>query len=251
LIDLHCHLLPGIDDGARTLDDSREMARLAAGEGVTAIAATPHVRHDFQTTADEMEVAVANLNRDFAAEGIGVEVLHGAEIGLEQLAALTEDELRRLSLAQTGRYVLVEIPLVGWPLDLERRIFELRSANVTPLLAHPERNGEVERDSALVASATKAGALVQVTASSLDGRLGSRAKQTCERLLALGLVHVLASDAHAPATRAGLSLAGAALRDRGLARYLTEDVPAAIVAGESIPPAPTSRPAPRRRFRLF
>jgi protein-tyrosine phosphatase len=228
------------------------MARLAAHEGVTAIAATPHVRHDFPTTAEQIENAVSSLNKDFAEEGIDVSVLHGAEIDLEWLGVLTEHELQRLSLAQTGRYVLLEIPLAGWPLYLERRIFNLRSAEVTPLLAHPERNREVQRNAALVAAAARLGALVQVTASSLDGRLGRQVRRTCQRLLELDLVHVLASDAHAPGVRAGgLSSAVAALGDPGLGRYLAQDVPAAIVAGETIPSAVGRRARRRRLFRLF
>jgi protein-tyrosine phosphatase len=217
------------------------MARLAAREGVTAIAATPHVRHDYPTTPEQIELGVASLNSDFEEEQIDLRVLPGAEIDLERLGDLTESELRRLSLAQTGRYVLVEIPLAGWPLYLERHIFELRAACVTPLLAHPERNREVQANAALVEAATRVGALVQVTAASLDGTLGRQVRRTCERLLELELVHVLASDAHAPATRTGLSAAAASLRDEGLARYLTHDVAAAIIAGEEIPPSGAAR----------
>jgi protein-tyrosine phosphatase len=251
MIDLHCHILPGLDDGARTIEESRDMARVAAREGVTAIAATPHVGHDFPTTAEQMERGVAELNRDFARERIGVTVLHGGEIDLEQLSTLTAEEIERFSLAQTGRYVLVEIPLIGWPLYLNRRIFELRSARLTPLLAHPERNREVQRNPSVLAAAASAGALFQVTAASLDGRLGRRLKQACERLLELELVHVLATDAHAPTTRAaGLSSAVSALRDDGLARYLTEEVPAAIVAGESVPRRAVGKRPRRRQLRL-
>jgi protein-tyrosine phosphatase len=251
LIDLHSHILPGIDDGARTVEDSREMARVSAREGVTVIAATPHVRHDYPTTPDQVELAVASLNRDFADERIDVSVVHGAEIDLEWLGVLTDSELHRLSLAQTGRYVLVEIPLAGWPLYLERRIYELRSAEVTPLLAHPERNRDVQRNTALVAAAAQVGALIQVTAASLAGRLGREVRRTCERLLELNLVHVLASDAHAPTTTAaGLSAATASLHDDGLARFLTQEVPAAIVAGEDVPRSrEVTRGRPRRLAR--
>jgi protein-tyrosine phosphatase len=249
LIDLHSHILPGLDDGARTIDESRDMARIASREGVTMITATPHVRDDFPTTAEQMERAVDELNKDFAQEQIDVAVLHGGEIDLEWLNTMAEEEIERFSLAQTGRYLLVEVPLIGWPLYLDSRVFELRSANITPLLAHPERNREVQRNPAILDAATRAGALVQVTAASLDGRLGRRVKQACEHLLEFELVHVLATDAHAPAIRAaGLSEAVAALRDEGLARYLTQEVPAAIIAGESIPQRGAGKRGGRRRF---
>jgi protein-tyrosine phosphatase len=251
VIDLHSHILAGLDDGARTLDESYEMARLAVAEGVTVVAATPHVREDFPTSAGAMEEAVAELNNDLAENDIDLEVVPGGEVDLEWLTRMSEDEKRRFSIAQNGRYLLVEIPLVGWPLSLETQIFALRSAGVTPLLAHPERNSEVQANPPLIERLVRGGARVQVTAASLDGRLGRRASQACRRLLDLGLVHVLASDAHAPDVRRGsLAQAVAALRDDGLARYLTSDVPAAIVAGEPIP-VRSVRERPRRRFIVF
>jgi protein-tyrosine phosphatase len=250
MIDLHSHILAGLDDGARTLEESCEMARVAVAEGVTVIAATPHVRADFPTNADEMEGAVAELKRQLAADHIELAVLEGGEIDLEWLSTMSDEEKRRFSIGQAGRHLLVEVPLVGWPLSLEGQIFALRTAGVTPLLAHPERNSEVQRNPAVIERLSRAGALVQITAASLDGRLGRRASNTCRRLLERGVVHVLASDAHAPDVRhGGLAQAAAALRDDGLARYLTWEVPAAIVAGEQVP-VHSSEPR-RRRFILF
>jgi protein-tyrosine phosphatase len=252
VIDLHSHILPGLDDGAPTIDESRQMARVAVREGITVIAATPHVRNDFPTTVEQMERGVAELNGDFARERIDVRVVHGGEIDLERLNTMTKEDIEGFSLGQTGRYLLVEVPLTGWPLYLDDAVFKLRSAKVTPLLAHPERNREVQRNPATLEPAARAGALVQVTAASLDGRLGRRVKEACERLLKLDLVHVLASDSHAPAVRqGGLSDAVAALRDDALARYLTEEVPAAIIAGEVVPERSASKRSRRRRFRLF
>ena len=178
--------------------------------------------------------------------------IHGGEIDVERLPTLPEPELRRFTFAQTGRYFLLETPYIGWPLSLDNQILRLHSRGITPVLAHPERNSEVIRDAAPVVAAAEAGALVQVTAASLDGRLGRTVRRTAERLLDLGIVHVLASDAHAPAVRtAGLSDAARALRDDGLVRYLTEEVPAAIVAGENLPPRTTTTPARVRRLRFF
>ena len=247
MIDLHSHILPGIDDGARTLDDSRAIARQAAAEGITAIVATPHVRDDWPTTVDRMEAGVAHLRADFAYTQIPLEVLPGGEIALGRIPMLSRDELDRFSLGRSGRYLLVETPYVGWPLGLERTIRELSGSGLTPLLAHPERNGEVHRDLDRVERAVAVGALVQVTAASLDGRLGRTTRATSVSLLERGLVHVLASDAHTPEVReAGLAAAAAALKDGELARYLTEEVPAAIVAGEEIEEPPRWK---RRRFR--
>ena len=251
LIDLHSHILPGLDDGAQSVEDSRELALRAAADGVTAIAATPHVRDDYPTTADQMERGVAELRRDFAEEGIGVEVLHGDEIDLERMGRLGHDELRRFTFAQTGRYLLVEFPYVGWPLGVEQQLFELRLARMTPVIAHPERNREVKEAPGRLAPLVESGALVQVTAASLDGRLGRSSRDSAFRLLELGLAHLIASDAHTPDIReAGMAAAAAAVGDSGLARYLTEEAPAAIVSGEDLPELP-ARTGRRKRLGLF
>ena len=98
MIDLHSHILPGLDDGAHTIDDSRELARAAIADGVRSIAATPHVRADYPTGADAMEAGVADLRRDFGEQGIALEVLHGGEIALDRLEDLSREELGRFTL---------------------------------------------------------------------------------------------------------------------------------------------------------
>jgi len=95
VIDLHSHVLPGVDDGARTIEDSRELASKAASEGITTIAATPHVRHDYPTTPDRMEAEVAALRSDFSEQGIPIDILHGGEVDLQAMRALSQDDLRR------------------------------------------------------------------------------------------------------------------------------------------------------------
>ena len=239
MIDLHTHVLPGIDDGARSLAESRALALDAAGQGVSVLAATPHVRDDYPTTPEMMEDAVAAVRADFTEQGIPVEVLHGAEIDLGLLWAIPPEELRRLTLAQTGRYLLLEVPYRGWPLALESAVKRLVELGVTPLLAHPERNPEVQDRPDRVGALVEEGALVQVTAASLDGGRDRAAQAAALRLLDLGLVHVLASDAHGShISREGLGAVARSLGDQALARYLTVEVPGAIIAGEPVPERP-------------
>jgi len=250
MIDLHAHLLPGIDDGAQTLEESRAIARAAVADGVDAIAATPHVRSDFPTTVEQMERGVVELRADFDREGIPVQVLHGGEIDLEVLRTLAAETMRLFTLAQTGVYLLIEFPYSGWPLGLDQEIFSLRAAGMSPILAHPERNREVQAAPERLEALVRLGASVQITAASLEGRLGKSSREASFRLLELGLVDVLASDLHTPAVReARLGAAVEALEDAGLARHLTEDAPRAIVAGEDLPERPVYRR--RRRRRLF
>jgi protein-tyrosine phosphatase len=242
VIDLHSHILPGLDDGARTLEEAIEIARSAVRDGTRAIAATPHVREDYPTTADAMANGVVQLRRALEREGIDLLVLPGGEISLEQLDRLGRDELRHFSLAGNPSYLLLETPYTDWPLSFGEIVFRLSAAGVTPIIGHPERNTAVQQDMEKVAELVRAGALIQVTAASLDGRLGKRTRSCAMRLLDAGLVHLVGSDAHSPGLReVGLSRAAAAIGDERLARWLTEEIPAAIVEDEPLPPAPRSR----------
>ena len=240
MIDLHSHILPGLDDGARDLDEALAIARAAVADGIGSIAATPHVREDYPTSADEMERGVVEFRRALEAAEIELEVFTGAEIALDQLDLLGPDDLRRFGLGGNPSYLLVETPYTQWPPAFVDIVLRLVSAGFTPLIAHPERNPIVQQDpEPRVAALVEGGALVQVTAGSVDGRLGSRSRACADRLIDAGLVHVIASDAHSPGLRdVGLSHACNAVGDDDLARWLTSDVPAAIIGGEPLPPRP-------------
>jgi protein-tyrosine phosphatase len=239
VIDLHTHILPGIDDGARTLDDALEMARALVADGVTAVAATPHVRDDYPTSADAMLQAVDGLRRALEEEGIALTLLPGAELAVDRIPRLDEHELRRLTLAGSGHYVLVETPYHGWPPELAEQLLELRFAGFTPVLAHPERNAEVQGAPSLLAPFVHGGTLVQVTAASLDGRLGAGPRETAFHLVETGHAHMVASDAHTPDVRAvGMRSAADALGGAALAEWLTSDLPRALVERRSLPPRP-------------
>lgn len=239
VIDLHTHVLPGLDDGARSLAEARALALDAAAQGVSVLAATPHVRDDYPTTPDAMEDAVAELREDFAQHGVPVEVVHGAEVALDLLWAIPPQDLSRLTIAQTGRYLLLEVPYRGWSFAFESAVTRLIELGVTPLLAHPERNPEVQDRPDRIRHVVEAGALVQLTAASIEGTRDRAAQAAARSLLELGFVHVIASDSHGPhIARQGMADAVAALGDPTLAKYLTEDVPGAIVAGEAVPERP-------------
>lgn len=236
MIDLHTHILPGFDDGVRSLEEARELAREAQAEGVTAIAATPHVRDDYPTSPERMERGVEALRKDFATAGFDIEVVRGGEVALERLWELPADDVRRFTYGGAGRYLLVEFPYHGWPSLLEPTLADLRSHGIRALLAHPERNDAVQADPSRLASAVRDGALVQITAASTAGLLGAEPLRAAQHLIELGLVHVLATDTHGPglAKRTSLATGVAALADAELARRLATDVPAAILAGVDV-----------------
>jgi protein-tyrosine phosphatase len=248
VIDLHTHVLPGVDDGCRTLEESVELVRAAAADGVYAIAATPHVRSDYPTEAATMEHLVEQVRAAVAAAGLAVEILPGGEIALDMLERLGLDGAARFGLGGNPRVVLLEVPYVGWPLVLESWVFRMQAAALVPVLAHPERNNEVQARPDLLGPLVEAGALVQLTAASVDGRLGSTARRTAATLLERGFAHLISSDAHTPRIRAaGLAGAAAAVGDPELGRWLTDDVPRALVTREPLPQRPLRR---GRRLRL-
>lgn len=235
MIDLHSHVLPGVDDGAATLADSLELLRAAREDGITRIAATPHVRADYPTRPEQMERLVDELN----AQGTGVEVLRGGELDLEPAQRLDDGTLRRFGLGGNPGLLLLEFPYSGWPLGLAELVFQLRVRGYSVVLAHPERNPEVQASPERLRDLVDAGVRVQLTAASLDGRLGRRPADTARALIDLDLAHLVASDAHAPAVRAvGMQAAAEAVGDEALARWLTEDVPLALLEGRTLPPRP-------------
>jgi protein-tyrosine phosphatase len=250
MIDLHAHILPGIDDGPATMAEALDVLRTAALDGVNVIAATPHVRDDYPTTPETMERAVAAVRRAVDQEGILIQVVTGGEIALDQLPGLTDEELRRFTLGKNGRYVLVEAPYVGWPLDIGERLFDVQLRGFTPVIGHAERNDEIQSRPERLRPLVEHGILVQVTAASLDGRLGRPSGDAARTLVATGLAHLVASDAHAPdLRRAGLSDARSALRNDRLGRWLVHQVPLAIIKGRD-PPRPPGAASGRRRLTL-
>jgi protein-tyrosine phosphatase len=240
MIDLHSHILPGLDDGARTLADSVEIAHSALQDGITVIAATPHVRDDWPTEAATMEQRLAELRAELDAARVPLDLRSGGEIALDWAERLPADELRRFGLGGS-RYLLVEMPYHGWPLQLPSVLLSLRDQGFVPVLAHPERNADVQVRPERLVPLVEAGVLVQVTAASVDGRIGRRAAECGRRLIGGRVAHLLASDAHHASVRAvGLSDAVRAVGGGALGQWLTHDVPEAILADGPIPPRPRS-----------
>ncbi len=246
MIDLHTHLLPGIDDGPATTEESLELAAELAAGGVSLAACTPHVRDDHDTTPEKMEAALAAFQGELAAAGIPLEVRGGGEIAIDKLPELDADALLRYGLCGNPRLLLLEFPYFGWPLALPVIVTRLAAEGVVPVLAHPERSPEVQESPERLRPIVEAGAYVQLTASSLAGGAGSRSARCSRTLLDAGLAHLLASDAHGRViARSGIREGARAAGDEALGSWLTEDVPRALVSGLSVPP----RPEPPRRRR--
>lgn len=244
MIDLHSHVLAGLDDGACDLDASVEMAYAMALDGVTVVCGTPHVRDDFPTSVDAMAEALAQVRDAVAAAGIDIEIRGGGEIALDRLPTLDARARARFGLGGNPMLLLLEMPYSDWPNDLAHTCAQLHLEHIVPVLAHPERNAVVQKHPEVLEDAVRAGAYVQLTAASVDGRLGRAAASCARRLLKLELAHCIASDAHGPGVReAGMSAAARAVGGGEMAQWLTYDVPNALLTNRPPPPRPS---LPRR-----
>jgi protein-tyrosine phosphatase len=246
VIDLHCHLLPGIDDGPEDMDAAIALARAAAAAGTQTLLATPHIDHWWDVSPATLPERAAEVRAALAVAGVDVAVEVSGEIALTRLVELTDEELAGLSIGPTRR-LLLEAPLTPVAGDFDPMLLATQDRGWPVLLAHPERCPGFLRRPERLERLVEAGILVQVTAGSLTGQFGKEILKTAVRWIDAGWVHVVASDAHdayrrppgllEPIERAGFA---------ALAPWLTEAVPRAILDGTPVPARP---PLPHRPAR--
>lgn len=251
MIDLHCHLLPGVDDGPSDVGSSIAMARAHVEAGVHTVACTPHVDWEMPNRATAIARAVETLRAALRNAAVPLEIVAAAEVGLTRAAELPDDELKHLRLGG-GHSLLLEAPLRG-EVGVEQAVNFVAMRGHRILLAHPERSPAFQRDPDALRRLVDGGVLCQVTATALTGQFGSTVQRFARKLMAEGLIHVVASDAHdvqrrPPGLREHIVEAGFETQ----VDYLTEIVPAALLAGKPLPPRPAgSVPAagsPRRHW---
>lgn len=251
MIDLHSHILPALDDGPATLEAALEMARTAAQGGIETMVATPHIDHAHGVQPAQVPVAVAALNVALTRARIPLTVVAGGEIALTRLVELDSTALHGLRLGD-GPWLLVEAPLGYAPNHLEQIVLGVRDAGHEVLLAHPERSVHFQRDRDSLRRLVDAGVRCSITAASMAGQFGQTVRRHTLDMLAAGLVHNVSSDAHDHRRRPPEMREGFARAEEDLpgiaaqADWYTREVPAAILAGHPLPPAPEP---PRRRRR--
>lgn len=250
MIDLHTHVLPGLDDGARDIDDSVSMAIRAAEDGVHTLVATPHIRDDYAVHIHELRDRTDQLSDELSRRNVPVRVLPGGEVAMSMAGELSDAQLRAVSLGGSSRYVLLETPYGPLPPQFEEVIFSLALRGVVCVIAHPERSKDIRADLGRLTELVRRGSLLQLTAGSVTGQSGREAERFALRLVRMQLVHCLASDSHRPGDRATLGEARRALARAGAERYaasITTDLPQRLLADESVRPnAPIEEP--RRRW---
>lgn len=253
-VDLHAHVLPGIDDGPSDAQGALAMLRAATAAGIGTLAATPHLRSDFpRVQVDELERRCRALRDAAVLEGIEIRIVSGAEVSLVWALEASDDQLALATYDQRGTDLLIETPTFNVA-GLESLLYQLRTKGLRVTLAHPERNVEFQRDPARLVDLARQGVLLQVNAEALlAGPRRSDADRLARHLCAEGLAHALASDGHraagwrpvgflADAMPAAMALVGA---ER--AHWMTQTSPAAVIAGTELPAAPQVRVGRQRR----
>ena len=233
MIDTHLHILPGIDDGPETMQESLELARVLVQEGIQYAIATPHYNDEFpQRSAAEIRERVHVVQQELDRHRIPLRLFAGHEALIKP--GLVDDVYAgRLATLNGSRYLLLELWSGSWIPETERIIFELRASGIVPIIAHPERYRAIQKDPERLVALLQQGVLAQLTASSLLGVQGRSIRHTAETLLTKGLIHCIASDAHGMHKRPPGVAGGLQCAERLLGRervyQMVEMWPAAIV----------------------
>ncbi|OCA87896.1 tyrosine protein phosphatase [Bacillus sp. FJAT-27225] len=196
MVDIHCHILPGVDDGAQTSEDAINMANAALKQGISTIIATPHHLNSHEVNPKQaIQEQLESLNRLFQQEKIDIKIVPGQEVRIhgELLKGIETGDIQPLG---DSNYILVEFPSSNVPHYTEKLFFDLQLKGYTPIIAHPERNQELIQRPEILYRLVKNGALSQITAASAVGKFGKKIKKFTMELLSSNLTHFLASDAH-------------------------------------------------------
>jgi protein-tyrosine phosphatase len=256
MVDVHCHILPGLDDGARDIQESLAMAQAAIEDGVTHLVATPHSSNEYRfdyTRVRQLREQLQRLVGDRLVLATGCDF----HINLENLDALKQ-EAPRFCVNQRS-YLLVEFSEFSIPPTMNHTLHDMQLMGLRPVITHPERNAILQAQPGRLAAWVQIGCFVQVTASSLTGAFGEQSREDAMRWIGEGLVHIVASDAHNMRWRPMRLLpAYEVVRDtfgEEKARALFVDNPLAVFEGRELPYVPeivlAEKPAKKKRFLFF
>lgn len=233
MIDLHCHILPGVDDGAVDLPMSIRMAQIAADDGIRVIVATPHINDDFVPLTNIYEMC-GELNSQLKRLGIEVSIVPGGDVS----ALLSPAQVKEYTI-NGGHYILTEFPHSQLPRTSKEILFNLSVRGLCPIITHPERNRAVIENPDKFLSLIKGDVLVQITADSLTGAFGRDAQACAIYLLRKGVVNFIATDAHSSEFRRPVLTAGLKVAEKFVgkaqAKKLVFDNPAAVLQDKPLP----------------
>lgn len=195
MIDIHTHILPNLDDGAKDIDAAVSLLREAERQGITTVFATPHILTGlYQPTAKKIMQELNILQDRLNQEDIDITLIRGAEVGIE--SDITSDEIMNYTLNASGKYILIELPFVAYPLNCDEKIFRFQTKGFTPIVAHPERAFSIIKNPDKLKEWKKRGILIQINSKSIMGRYGKIVTNIAIKALKDGLVDFVASDTH-------------------------------------------------------
>ena len=254
MIDLHCHILPGIDDGPADRESAVAMAHAYEADGIETVVATPHLRADYPLVVpEEIEPHCIAIESAAAADGAQLEIVAGGEVDLAWALDASDDALRTVSFDGRGRDLLIETPPNPLGPGVEEALFSLSVRGYRLTLAHPELSVAYQRAPERLLALAERGVLLQVTASALL-RLPKRSASAAlaHELVRGGFCAAIASDAHSPGPwrppeLGRAAVAAARIASPARAEWLVNDAPEAIISGRPLPPLPAAAPTPRGR----
>jgi len=248
MIDLHAHILPGLDDGPQTLAESIKMCRIACEDGIEKIVATPHTKNGvYQNSREEILKAVTELNNNLKNLNIPIHIYPGSDIRIDTDIFDLIDDNQLLTVNDNKRYIMIEFSEYIIPPQMEEWIFKLKLKKITPIFTHPERNMIIQKDLDIAYRLVENGGLIQITAMSLTNDWGKSVKKCADELVKARLVHIIASDAHSPIKRPpilsrALAVASELIGDEIEAKKLVTTIPQAIIDGTVYyPPDPVRK----------
>jgi protein-tyrosine phosphatase len=232
VIDIHCHILPGIDDGPSEMQESIKMAEIAAHDGITKIVATPHIKNTLHTVSS-IRNSIAQLNKRLADLGISIEIIQGADVN----AMLDVSLLKGYTINNT-QYILVEFPHSHLPNSMREVLFKMMVQGYRPIITHPERNVSVIRDPRVLFELINGGVLAQITADSITGTFGIDIQECSRYLLKKNMIRFIATDAHSshhrkPVLSQGLKAAEKIIGKEKALKLVTVN-PEAVVKGRPL-----------------
>jgi protein-tyrosine phosphatase len=257
MIDLHCHILPGIDDGAENLEEAVTMCHIAYKDGIRTIVATPHTMNGiFINERDFILAEVKKLQKILVTKNIDIHIVPGADVHINyNLLELIRDG-KAMTINDHGKYILLEFPHQYVPPKIPEFVFKLKLNNITPIFTHPERNIAIQKDLNIILRLVEQGALIQITANSLIGGFGPRACNCAVEMLKYNLAHIIASDAHSSRFRSPIlshSVSKAAqITGQKWAEAMVTTIPRAIIIGDDLYDLPEPIPPRKSLFnRIF
>lgn len=254
MIDLHCHILPGIDDGAKTSEDTLKMLKSAISEGITAITASPHHNPEYNNERLGILEKVKEVEKIIQTHQLPIQILPGQEVRIYGDLLKDYEKRKLVTSADSSRYMLVEFPSNHVPRYAEKVFYEMMLQGLQPILVHPERNAGIIDNPDLLYNFINQGVLSQITASSVTGHFGKKIQKLTFQIVENNLTHFIASDAHNINTRAFKMKEAFEIisEDYGyeLAKYYRDNADK-VVENEMIYPEPPSKIKTKKFLGLF